>query len=330
MPAKLMVARKVNALWLRTEAEAEALSFLKSHASLECDPGGTGSFRSAHLVSVEGRLICGRFAASRDLKLFAPRKAQRIVIAAVETGTVSIGPGHSGLVEAGSSGAIVADCRYPDPAVVTASGDFYLATLEIQDLHQRLAELTGGPLRHPINFSGQVSEAVSMTDALLPLMQALCRFALDANRAGAFKGAMESMHRALVDLCISAFQNNYSELLERDRGADLYPRYVRRAVEFMRRNVGRAITIDEVAQAAATSKRSLQLGFKRFIGASPAAYLRELRLEGARADLMNPHKAPSIAEIASAWGFSHLGLFARYYRQAFGELPSATLSRRPS
>jgi len=34
-----------------------------------------------------------------------------------------------------------------------------------------------------------------------------------------------------------------------------------------------------------------------------------------------------VAEIANAWGFWHMGQFARDYRFMFGELPSETLGR---
>jgi len=36
-------------------------------------------------------------------------------------------------------------------------------------------------------------------------------------------------------------------------------------------------------------------------------------------------KAPAVSEAALRSGFDHLGRFARYYRDFFGESPSATL-----
>ena len=38
--------------------------------------------------------------------------------------------------------------------------------------------------------------------------------------------------------------------------------------------------------------------------------------------------ALQVAEVAGAWGFGHLGRFAGYYADTFGELPSETLRRR--
>ena len=59
------------------------------------------------------------------------------------------------------------------------------------------------------------------------------------------------------------------------------------------------------------------------------AYLRAMRLELARADLANGGRegGSSVAAVANACGFRHLGRFARDYRMRFGELPSETLQR---
>ena len=75
------------------------------------------------------------------------------------------------------------------------------------------------------------------------------------------------------------------------------------------------------------STRSLYAGFRDFVGASPMQYLRELRLERARAELLGSDAA-NVAAVALRWGFAHLGRFSSEYRQRFGETPSETLKRR--
>ncbi|GAB4176305.1 MAG: hypothetical protein Fur0032_16240 [Terrimicrobiaceae bacterium] len=69
------------------------------------------------------------------------------------------------------------------------------------------------------------------------------------------------------------------------------------------------------------SRRTLHLGFLELYGLGPMAYLRVIRLNGARRDLRRARG--SVTDIAMAWGFNHLGRFSAYYRQFFGELPSA-------
>ena len=53
------------------------------------------------------------------------------------------------------------------------------------------------------------------------------------------------------------------------------------------------------------------------------AYINAMRLNGARRELMNRLK---VNEAANAWGFWHMGQFAKDYRKLFGELPSETLA----
>jgi transcriptional regulator GlxA family with amidase domain len=58
------------------------------------------------------------------------------------------------------------------------------------------------------------------------------------------------------------------------------------------------------------------------------AYLRSIRLELARTELAKAgQQRGSVATVANAFGFGHLGRFARDYERRFGELPSQTLCR---
>jgi AraC family ethanolamine operon transcriptional activator len=58
------------------------------------------------------------------------------------------------------------------------------------------------------------------------------------------------------------------------------------------------------------------------------AYLKTLRLHSVFRALKTPQPSPkTVTEVATQFGFYHLGFFARDYKQMFGELPSATLKR---
>lgn len=105
------------------------------------------------------------------------------------------------------------------------------------------------------------------------------------------------------------------------------PRQIRLAIDFMRANLDKPLTIAEIAQASRTSVRTLQGGFRDFKSTNPLAYLRQLRLEAIRAELTDPENRRTVAEIALKWGFAHPGRFSYGYRQTFGELPSDTVRR---
>jgi AraC family ethanolamine operon transcriptional activator len=86
-------------------------------------------------------------------------------------------------------------------------------------------------------------------------------------------------------------------------------------------------TISELCHIANLSERSLQLAFKEYLGVTPIRYLRLVRLNGVRRDLLTAHpKKERVVDVALNWGFIELGRFAGEYRQLFQELPSTTLN----
>lgn len=103
---------------------------------------------------------------------------------------------------------------------------------------------------------------------------------------------------------------------------------VRHVMDYLH-NYGQNIpTIPELCKVAKLSERNLQYGFKEYLGVTPIRYLRLLRLNGVRRDLLlNRGKKDKIVDVALDWGFIELGRFASEYRQLFQELPSATLKR---
>jgi AraC-like DNA-binding protein len=68
---------------------------------------------------------------------------------------------------------------------------------------------------------------------------------------------------------------------------------------------------------------------RRTLRRAAHAYLRAIRLQGAREDLTNARgRDLRVTDVAMRWGFEHLGRFALAYRDFFGELPSAHVGLR--
>jgi AraC-like DNA-binding protein len=105
------------------------------------------------------------------------------------------------------------------------------------------------------------------------------------------------------------------------------PSHVKRALAYMRDNIGEKITLEELASACAVPERILLRQFQRFLGVPPLTYLRRLRLNTARSELARPDNNDAISDIAIRCGFNHLGRFATEYRRLFNETPSATRQR---
>ena len=89
---------------------------------------------------------------------------------------------------------------------------------------------------------------------------------------------------------------------------------------------GSLLSIAELTEAAFVSERRLRSAFTANYGVSPSRYLRQRALDRAREQLIDPANGSKISDLASDAGFTNFGRFARYYRTAFGELPSETLA----
>jgi AraC-like DNA-binding protein len=105
------------------------------------------------------------------------------------------------------------------------------------------------------------------------------------------------------------------------------PSAVRRAQEFIEAHARTDVEVTDIAAAAGVSPRVLQAAFRRHLDITPLGYLRQVRLHGAHLDLRSadPKLGDTVAGIATAWGFTHLGRFAAAYRERYGNSPRVTL-----
>ena len=102
---------------------------------------------------------------------------------------------------------------------------------------------------------------------------------------------------------------------------------VRRSMDYIEEHLSEPLSVHDVAEAAGVSVRTLQNLFAKESDQSPTNWIRNRRLERVRSDLADASSASDITvtDIASRWGFTHLGRFAVTYKNRFGESPSQTL-----
>ena len=133
--------------------------------------------------------------------------------------------------------------------------------------------------------------------------------------------------KLLMSILLQAQYHNYWDELQAEV-SPATPYYVKRALSFMREHADQTITMETLAEQSGVSTRSLYAGFQRFQEITPMGFLKTVRLQRAQADLLAADPAQiSVTEIATKWGFFHLGRFSGDYRKAFGETPSMTLKR---
>jgi transcriptional regulator GlxA family with amidase domain len=109
---------------------------------------------------------------------------------------------------------------------------------------------------------------------------------------------------------------------------DVSSETLRRAIAYIHEHAHEEVTATSIARAACVTTRAVQLAFRRYLGTTPSAYLRQVRLGHAHLDLLSAAHTESgtVTQIANRWGFNHQGRFAAYYRQTYGQNPRQTLA----
>ncbi len=106
-------------------------------------------------------------------------------------------------------------------------------------------------------------------------------------------------------------------------------RMLSRVRDYLQAHTDRCVTVHELCMQLGSSPRALQDCFRNYVGLSPKAYLKAVKLNEARRELRRIDSAhTSVSDVAVRYGFWHLSRFAADYRWLFGELPSETLRRR--
>ncbi|MBF4608989.1 helix-turn-helix transcriptional regulator [Curtobacterium sp. VKM Ac-1393] len=131
-------------------------------------------------------------------------------------------------------------------------------------------------------------------------------------------------------LAVAAFLDTFPPRIDGLPAALGLPRNarLRTAVEYVHAHASKPITITDLAAVTGLSVRSVQEAFRRVFDESPLTYLRDVRLDRVRGELLEADpQAGIIGDVARRWGFAHLGRFSATYAARFGEYPKQTLRR---
>ena len=107
--------------------------------------------------------------------------------------------------------------------------------------------------------------------------------------------------------------------LDKDQGE--YP-HIRPGVALLQKSYLENIPITQLAEVCGMSVSSFRRQFGLLYGVSPVQYRNRLRLQRARALLLEG--SCTVTEAAYASGFENLGYFCRSYKKTMGETPQAT------
>jgi AraC-like DNA-binding protein len=205
-----------------------------------------------------------------------------------------------------------------------AGFESFIFRAEAAALQAKLSAVAGMPITRNIEFvtrSNMESPEIQRLRRLLEFMVA----ELDRDEEKLPAAALVEFEQMLLLAFLTANRHNYSHVLECEQPRPA-PWQVRRVEDYITANWNRPITVEALASASGASTRSIFKAFKDARNCSPMAFVKSIRLQHAREMLQRPEAATTVVSTAFACGFLNPGHFARDYRLAFGELPSATLA----
>lgn len=228
------------------------------------------------------------------------------------------------------SDTTVASVPHPDRTLDMRWGEGnaqLLVWIDRRALEDQLTRLLGREPGRPLELDLGMDLTTPAAQSWLGQLRALAADLDGPCLTTAHPAAQAQVESMVMTQLLLAHHHSSTESLVRS-ATPVSSKTVRRATAVIDDHASEALTIPDVAEAIGVSVRALQEGFRRHLGTTPTAYLRDARLSRARA-LLREGSADrtSVAEIATACGFTHLGRFASAYRARYGEPPSATLTR---
>ncbi|WP_028935669.1 AraC family transcriptional regulator [Pseudonocardia spinosispora] len=195
-------------------------------------------------------------------------------------------------------------------------------------LENHLADLLNHPVHEVVDFDFGIDLTTPAGSTLLSSVEF---FARELDRPGGLADmpiAREQLEAFVMTQLLHTGRHQFSdELLAPDdpvRKGRLRP-----VIEYMEQHADEPLSPPELARVGCMSVRTLHATFQQELGESPMAYLRRVRLDHVRAELLRCDPALTrVTDVALRWGFFHQSRFAQQYRERFGELPRDTLRAR--
>lgn len=198
--------------------------------------------------------------------------------------------------------------------------------LDVDKLETLCARWLGHPLEEPLRFALRPfsDEFERIWEQTLSYM-----WLREENGGGLAPPAKAALDEFLLTLLLHHHQHNFSDEIAETEPAPV-PGLIRRAERYIADHAATAITVSDVAAHLGVSVRTLQSGFRHWRATTPNLYLRNVRLQLARDELLRLDGDANVTSAAMRYGFTHLGRFSAQYQAAFGETPSGTLRRKRS
>ena len=296
--------------------EAAVAPLLGSHR-MRATGAAQGSFNLRHQAFQQLSMSTITYGRQAAVEVTAAR--QHWAISKVMSGTVLVGRAHRLRVTPGQWFAYAPDVD--NPLSFDADAQVMTLALPVNALAGAHHLLIGRP--EPLCIRAGVLEHPDTGKRLDEVIQRLQSCGQWLERS---PGRYAQLHEELA-LCEVVTALVDLETIEPSAGAlSTSTALARRVRDHIHENVAKGLTLSQLAQDMGTSVRWLSTAFAREFALSPMRYLRDLRLDRARLDLLCGTE--SVTDIAARWGFWNPGDFARHYRKRHGVTPSTTRGSR--
>ena len=297
------------------EVEEEVSSIFKPH-SLEITDGSTRLHSRLHHVPI-GHVSFNRLKYGGEVRIRPERLDDFYLIQMPLQGEAHIISDGTSLRSGADTAAVLNPTQTLDMSWNTVC-DQLIIRIDRQALSQTCSRYLGRPIKKPVVF--ELGLAWQANPHWYSMMTYLSQMMNQTTPGHLLYPQLEQL---VICTLLNIQPHSYSQALTND-DKRLAPRHVKRVEEYIQTHADEVITPAMLAELAGVSLRTLYAGFKDFRGVSPMEYLRSIRLKRVKEELCQQGANCSVTDIATRWGFGHMGRFSQEYRRLFGEKPSET------
>jgi AraC-like DNA-binding protein len=267
-------------------------------------------------------LVYGAYGTEVEIDPQCPRD---IYVVEIPLAGVAVYQREGGSVAADKTKAFI--CSPTDHLRIRARDDAEVLSVKIPSVVlERVAGQWVGALPRPLVFAPSLDLRSRRAQPFVDLVKYLVTELERGWHPADSPLAAISLEEALVNSLLEAQPHTYSDELHGQTNR-LPSDVVRRVEDYVEAHAEQPVDIGSLVEQVGVRKTALYDAFRRQRGYTPHQFLRRVRLQRTRRELLRALPATSVTKVALDAGFVHLGRFSAQYAAEFGELPSETLRK---
>ncbi|WP_096779764.1 AraC family transcriptional regulator [Zobellella denitrificans] len=263
-----------------------------------------------------GQLSLNRLSYGNEVCIQPGRLDDFFLIQMPLKGAAQIHAGTQDFHSQGDRGVIISP-TLPLDMIWSQDCDQIMLKIDRQKLEQSCSSYLGRPIKAPLVFDLCLSWQSDL--CWHGMMQYFSQMVKQADYPALLKGQLEQL---IIHTLLLTQPHNYSQDL--NKASSVAPRHVKKVEDYIDAHAEQDISPAMLAELAGVSLRTLYSGFRSFRNITPMEHLRNVRLHRVRKELLEAATTRSITDIATYWGFGHMGRFSAEYKKLFGENPNET------